>query len=156
MKRQKNLYILFALLLSVNVLLIGCDVVESEDGTKKIRLNPFAADKIEKGGEAAVGVSEILAPFLGPAGGVVAGGLAGALALFKKYKPKLTETQTQAEMSNTVAGITVDIFETLKKEHPKVWAEYSGRIRSQLEASNVDAKVLENFIRGLRGLPAKV
>ena len=155
MKRQKYLFILFVLMLSANMLLIGCGVVENEDGSKKISLNPFVAEKIEKGGEAAVGVSEIVAPFLGPAGGVVAGGLAGALALFKKYKPKLVETQTQAEMSTTVAEITVDIFETLKKEHPKVWAECSTKINSQLQDAKIDTKVLENFIRGLRGLPPK-
>ena len=155
-KRTKYLFVVFAMMMAMNLFVTGCIVERGEDGKDRIRLNPFAADKIEQTGEAGVGIAKVLAPFLGPAGGIVAGGLASGLALFKKFKPKLTEFQTKAELSHTAADITVNVFEKLKKEHPKVWAEYAERIRSECLAANIDTKVLKNFIRGLRGLPSKV
>lgn len=155
MKTLRFLSVLFVMTLVFNVFIAGCDIIKNEDGTTTMRMDPNAADSIEKGGEAAVDISKTLAPLLGPAGGVVAGGLASALALFKKYKPKLVQEQTKAEMSNTVAGISVDVFETIKKEYPEVWEKYADKIRSELQSANVDTKTLENFIRGLRGLPSK-
>jgi hypothetical protein len=153
-KRTKCLFIIFALMLAMNLFVTGCQV-SREDGEVKIRLNPKTAESIEKGGEAAVGIAKALAPFLGPAGGLLVGGLGSGLALFKKFKPKLTHFQTKAELSHTVADITVNTLEKLKKEHPEVWAKYGDRIHKELLEANIDTKVLKNFIRGLRGLPAK-
>ena len=155
MSRQvKYLFMVFAMLLTINLFVTGCEV-SREDGELRIRLNPKTADSIEKGGEAGIAVGQLLAPFLGPVGGILVGGLAGGLALFKKFKPKLTEFQTKSEMSHTVAGITVDALETLKKEYPKIWEKYSEKIHKELLRADIDTKVLENFIRGLRGLPVK-
>lgn len=151
-KRITNSIVIFAALLAISLFAVGCEV--SKDG--EIRLNPDVAEKIEKSGELAVGIIENVTPFAGPGAGILAGGLATGLALFKKYKPKLTESQTKAEMSNTVAGITVDTLETVKREHPEIWAECAEKIRKECLESNIDTKVLENVIRGLRGLPAKV
>lgn len=154
-KRLKILYVAFILLLTIN-LFSGCQVYKDAAGETHYRLSPFAADKLEQGGEAGVGIAEILAPFFGPAGGIVAGGLATALGIFKKYKPKLTEFQTKSEMSHTTATVLVEAFETLKKDHPKVWEEcIKKKINEGLNSANIDPKVLENFIRALRGLPAK-
>ena len=153
-KRTKYLFVVFAMLMAMNLFTTGCIVTE-EDGKTRIRLNPFVADKIEQGGEAGVGIANILAPFLGPAGGIVAGGLASGLALFKKFKPKLTEFQTKAQLSHTAADITVNAFEKLKKDHPKVWADVGERIHKECLEANIDTKVLKNFIRGVRGLPEK-
>ena len=153
-KRAKYLFMVFAMLLTINLFVIGCEI-SSEDGEVQIRLNPKTADSIEKGGEAGIAVIQLLAPFLGPVGGILVGGLASGLALFKKFKPKLTYFQTKSEMSHTVAGVTVDALEDLKKEHPEIWEKYSEKIHKELSRADIDTKVLENFIRGLRGLPVK-
>ena len=155
MNSKRRVLTLFAILLSVNLFVIGCEITKDEMGKTHLRLNPDATDNIERGGEVVVGASEVLAPLLGPAGGLIAGGLATGLALFKKYKPALTKSQTMAEMSNTVASISVDTFETLKKEYPEIWAKCAEKIHAECTAANIDTKMLENFIRGLRGLPAK-
>lgn len=153
-KRAKYLFVVFAMLMALNLFVTGCEV--TEDGGLRLRLNPKTAESLEKGGEAGVEIMKVLAPFLGPAGGIVAGGLASGLALFKKFKPKLTEFQTKAEMSHTVATCSIEAIETLKENHPKVWEEcVKKKIYKELQAADIDTKVLENFIRGLRGLPAK-
>lgn len=152
-RQMKSLFMVFVILSMMSLFTAGCQV--AEDGAVRLRLNPKTADSLERGGTAALGIAEILAPFVGPIGGIAAGGLAGGLALFKKFKPQLTQFQTKAEMSHTIAGVTVSALEELKKEHPDVWAEYAERIHRELSEANVDTKVLENFIRGLRGLPAK-
>ena len=154
-KQVKYLFMIFAMLLTINLFVTGCEV-SREDGELRIRLNPETADSIEKGGEAGIAVGQLLAPFLGPVGGILVGSLAGGLALFKKFKPKLTHFQTKSELSNTVAGITVDVLEGLKKEHPEIWEKYSEKIHKELSRADIDTKVLENFIRGLRGLPVKM
>lgn len=155
MIKRRFYFGVLATLVVVSLFVVGC-AISKENGGVKVRLNPNVADKIEDVGEAAVGVAQSVTPLVGPAGGLLAGGLATGLALFKKFKPKLTQFQTKAEMSNTVAGITVGTFETLKKEHPEVWAKCSEKIRKECLEANIDTKVLENFIRGLRGLPAKM
>jgi hypothetical protein len=149
MNKRRLFSIMLLAFMSVNM--IGC--VVNEDGTTNT--DPNAADKLEAGGEAALDIAEIVAPFVGPAGGIVVGGIATALSLFKKYKPKLVEQETKAQKANTVAGITVDVFETLKKEHPNVWKECASKLHDGCASANIDTQVLENFIRGLRGLPAK-
>lgn len=140
----------------VLVFLAGCVATKNDDGTTNWSLNPNVADNIEEGGEAGVKIAEIVAPFLGPAGGILAGSLASALALFKKYKPKLIQSQTKAELSHTVATISVDALEQIKKDHPAVWKKMSAKLRKECEKSGLDTKVVENAIRGLRGLPPKV
>lgn len=143
----------FAMLLVMNLFITGCQL--TEDGIR-IGLNTKTADRLEKGGEAGVSIAGILAPFFGPVGGIVAGSLASGLTLFKKFKPKLTKLQTKAEMSHTVASIAVETLETLKKDHPKIWNEcIRKKVERELSKANIDTKVLENFIRALRGLPAK-
>ena len=153
-KRVKYLFMVFAMLLTINLFDTGCEI-SREDGEVRIRLNPKTADSIEKGGKAGIAVGQLLAPFLGPAGGILVGGLASGLALFRKFKPKLIHFQTKSEMSHTVAGVTVEALEDLKKEYPKIWEKYSEKIHKELSRADIDTKVLENFIRGLRGLPVK-
>ena len=153
-KRTKYLFMVFTILMAMNLFVTGCEV--TKNGELRFRLNPKTADSLEKGGEAGVEIMKVLAPFLGPAGGIAVGGLASGLALFKKFKPKLTEFQTKAELSHTVATVSVDALETLKKAHPKIWEEcVKKKIGEQLSRADIDTKVLENFIRGLRGLSAK-
>jgi hypothetical protein len=153
-KQKRCLFAIFAILLAMNLFVTGCEI-SRDDGEVQIRLNPKTADSIEKGGEAGVAIAKFVAQFIGPAGGLLVGSLASGLALFKKFKPKLTQFQTKSELSHTAADITVNAFEKLKKEHPEVWAKYADRIHKECLEANIDTKILKNFIRGLRGLPAK-
>jgi len=150
---MKSLFVVFAMLSMMSLFTAGCQV--AEDGSVRLRLNPNTADNLERGGTAALGIAEILAPFFGPVGGIAVGGLATGLTLLKKFKPELTRFQTKAEMSNTVAGCLVTAFEEIKTKHPAEWAKSREQIVTQLQASGIDTKILENAIRGLRGLPAK-
>ena len=154
MSRRRRLFGIFAVLFLTSLFVASCEMSE-KNGETQLHLNPNVADNIEEGGEAAVGIAEIMAPFLGPAGGILAGSLASALALFKKYKPKLTQSQTKAELSHTVATISVDAIEQIKKDHPEVWKKLSAKLQKECEKSGLDTKIVKNAIRGLRGLPAK-
>lgn len=144
---------LFVLAFALMILFVGAGCIQSKDGS--VSLDPTVANKISEGGEAGLAVMKVLAPFLGPAGFTVVGGLASALALFKKYKPKFVQVQTKAEMSHTVASVSVDAIEILKRDHPKVWPDIRSKIEIELSEADIDTKALENFIRGLRGLPPK-
>lgn len=155
-RKAKILCIVFSMVLAVSLMATSCAFERSDDGELLLRLNPKTADDIEKGGEAGVEILKILAPFLPPGGGIIAGAAATALGLFKRHKKKLTTVQTKADMSHTVAGVTVDAFELLKKEHPDVWKKcIKGKIGKALKSAQIDTEILENFIRGLRKLPPK-
>lgn len=153
-KRTKCLFAIFAMLLTMNLFVAGCEL--SRDGGIQIRLNPKTANSIEKGGEDALSLLTLLSPFLGPAGGIAVGAIATGLTVFKKVKPKLTEAQNKYELSNTVAGITVEMIEQIKIDNPKLWDSMAEKLRKECEESGVDTKLVKNFIRGLRGLPAKI
>lgn len=153
-KQAKCLFMIFAMLLAINLFVTGCEI-SRENGEVQIRLNPKTAESIEKGGEGALGLLKILSPFIGPAGGIAIGAITTGLAVFKKIKPKLTEAQNKYEMSNTVAGITVEAIEQIKKDNPKLWDSMAKKLRKECEDSGIDTKAVKNVIRGLRGLPAK-
>lgn len=133
----------------------GCIAYEAEDGTTKYRLFPGMDTKIEEGGESILNLLTLLSPFLGPAGGIVIGGLTTGLAVFKKIKPKLNEAQSKYELSNTVAGITVETIEQIKIDNPKLWDSMAEKLRKECEDCGIDTRIVKNFIRGLRGLPVK-
>lgn len=153
-KRTKYLFVVFAILLAINLFATGCKI-SREGGELQIRLNPKVANNIEKGGEGALSLLTLLSPFLGPAGGIAIGAVTTGLAVFKKIKPKLTEAQNKYELSNTVAGITVEAIEQIKIDNPKLWVLMAEKLRQECEDSGVDTKIVKNAIRGLRGLPAK-
>jgi len=125
------------------------------DGDSQYNLDPNVVQKIEEGGEATLGLLDLLAPLFGPAGGVVVGAFASALAVFRKIHPKLEIAQNKYELSNTIALIVVEEIEHLKKEHPQIWKKMAKKLAIECEASGIDTKIIENAIRGLRGLPAK-
>lgn len=150
-KRTYSILMLFSLLMIFG----GCITEIAEDGTKTYKLAPGTSDKISEGGEGVLNLLNLLAPLLGPVGGLAIGGVTTGLAVFKKIKPKLTEAQGKYELSNTVAGITVDVIEQLKEDNPKLWDSLSVKLQKECEDSGIDTKLVKNFIRGLRGLPAK-
>ena len=153
-KQVKYLFMVFAMLLTINLFVTGCEV-SREDGELRIRLNPKTADSIEKGGETALNLLTILAPLLGPVGGLAIGAVVTGLTVFKKIKPRLTIAQNKYELSNTVAGIAVEAIEQIKIDNPKLWDSMAEKLQKEVEDSGIDTKLVKNFIRGLRGLPAK-
>lgn len=145
------------LIVSLMLFIIGgCVATKQDDGTTKWNLDPAWGKKAEDVGEEALGVLTILTPLLGPAGGIAVGGLATGLTILKKARPKLERAQTKYELSNTVASISVDALEQIKKDHPKVWESMSIKVLKEVEDSGLDTKLVKNAIRGLRGLPPKV
>jgi hypothetical protein len=151
MKRIRVLFLLMFVLAFIN----GCVVSKNADGSKSYSVDPKFLNKAEEVGESTVGLAEALAPLLGPAGGIVAGGLATGLAVLKKVKPKLEKSQKDYELSNTVASISVEAIEQIKKDHPQVWDAVKTKITKECEESGLDTRVVKNAIRGLRGLPPK-
>lgn len=150
-RRTYSIIMLFSILMVIS----GCLAYEAEDGTTKYRLIPGMGDKIEAGGEGALNLLTLLSPLLGPAGGLAIGAVATGLTVFKKVKPKLTEAQNKYELSNAVAGIAVEAIEQIKTDNPKLWDSMAEKLRKECEDSGIDTKIVKNFIRGLRGIPAK-
>lgn len=145
------------LIVSLMLLIVGgCVATKQKDGTTKWNLDPVWGQKGEEAGEAALGILTVLAPLLGPAGGIAVGGLATGLTILKKARPKLERAQDKYELSNTVASISVDALEIVKKDHPKVWESLGNKVLKEVEDSGLDTKLVKNAIRGLRGLPPKV
>jgi len=136
------------------MIISGCLSYE-EDGVTKYKLLPGMDKKIEDGGQGAINLLTLLSPFLGPAGGIAIGAVTTGLAVFKKVKPKLTEAKSKYELSNAVAGIAVEAIEQVKIDNPKLWDSMADKLRKECEDSGIDTKIVKNFIRGLRGLPAK-
>lgn len=150
-KRTYSIIMLFSILMIIS----GCIAYEAEDGTTKYGLIPGMDKKIEEGGQATLSLLTLLAPLLGPAGGLAVGGVATGLTVFKKVKPKLIEAQNKYELSNAVAGIAVEAIEQIKKDNPKLWDSMAEKLRKECEDSGIDTKIVKNFIRGLRGFPTK-
>lgn len=147
----KILLVLFAVLF-----IGGCVATKMDDGSTKYHLDPTWGKKAEEAGETALGLMTVLAPLLGPAGGIAVGGLATGLTILKKARPKLEEAQGKYELSNTVAAISVDALETVKKEHPAIWKKLGEKLEKECEDSGLDTKLVRNAIRGLQGRPPKV
>jgi hypothetical protein len=130
----------------------GCTVLtDAVTGEKTYQVDTNVTDKVEAVAE----VGTLLAPFFGGAGVMVASALAGGLATWRKVKPKLTTAQTAADHYHAAAGATVEAIETFKELSPDTWEVLGGLIEKQLRKQGIDPLVVENTIRGLRGLPAK-
>jgi len=155
MRTAVKISIVFLVLMFV----VGCVATQMEDGTTKHSLAPVwdeRLEKVEEVGEGALGFLTALAPLLGPAGGAAVGSLATGLTILKKSRPKLEAVKDKYQLSNTVASISVDALEQVKKDHPRIWAELADKLQKECEESGIDTRVIKEAIRGLRGLPAKV
>ena len=141
---------------SVLLLFVGCVATKQKDGTTKWNLDPAWGQKAEETGEVALDILTVLAPLLGPAGGIAVGGVATGLTMFKKARPKLERAQSKYELSNTIAAISVDALETIKNDHPAIWKQLGKKLQQECEDSGLDTKMVKNAIRGLRGKPPKV
>jgi hypothetical protein len=107
------------------------------------------------GGEMAAEGIAAVAPFFGPVGGLVGGIAVGVLAAWRKIKPSLTAAKTEAEHYHAAASATVTAMEQFKESAPDAWSKLGGLVSEELKKQGIDPKIVENVIRGLRGLSAK-
>lgn len=150
--KQLKIFVLFVF---ISLSVVGCVVTENADGTKSYSVSSNFLEKAEQTGESAAGILSVLAPLLGPAGGIAAGALATGLTVLKKMRPKLEQSQRDYELSNTVAAISVEALEQIKKDHPQIWQQMANKLEEEVKNSGIDTKIINNAIRGLRGLPPK-
>lgn len=153
---KKLVWSLMLFLLVCNLFLAGCQFQRNaETGRLEWRVEPEVVANVEAGLEGGIGILDILAPLLGPVGGIVTGTAATALALVKKYKPTITTYKSKAEMSHAVATVSVDAIELIKERHPDVWNEVEDKVRKFIVDNDLPTVEIKNAIRGLRGLPSK-
>jgi len=141
----------------------GCLKTVSTDPNTGKTVTEYSVDagtlaKYEKPVEAGVSILVMLTtllPGLIPAG--LATILASILGTYYKIKPKLLAAQTAAEIAYTASQATVLGIEDYKKVAPQEWEKLCQLLDAQ-KAKIIrpeDQLVIENFIRGLRGLSAK-
>ncbi len=146
-----------AMMLGLTLGMASCRKVTDVDTGKQFwTVDPNKAQKIEQGVDA---VSRILAilgilwPVLLPVGT----GVAGALAVWGKYKPQLTQAESETLLYHTLGSVTVDGLEKFKELYPEEWK----KLLAEMEAvkgkilSPEERRKIENLIRALRGLPPK-
>lgn len=134
----------------VLVLLCGsCEKAVNDAGQITYRLDPNTAAQLEKGGETAIDIMQILGAIWPPL--AIAGSIGGtALASYKKLKPKWTTAQSEANLYHTATHHIVVMIEDLKKNHPEIWKD---EVKPKLDKAM--GPEIENVIRSLRGLPPK-
>jgi len=137
------------------LLLVSCNVATDESGEKTYSVDPNTAIQVEAGVEGTAGVLTLLTPLFGPSVTIAGSALLAALGVWRKLKPRYVEAQNKAEVANTVAGSMVDAIDALKKDYPEDWKHLEPLLIKGLDIAGIDNKVLENVIRGLRGLPPK-
>ena len=141
------------LLLVVLIALCVAGCVESMDpatGETVYNVDPDAAAKVERGVEAGIGVLQALSifwPELLPAGVVI--GLGGALATWRKMKPKLTEAQAREALYFATTEEIVTAIEQYKTDNPAAWKKLGDEIGDKIGPE------AENVIRAIRGLKPK-
>jgi len=134
----------------------GCERVTQSDGTTGLQLDPNTAAKIEAGVEGSAGILAALTPLLGPAAAVVATGLLSGLGIWRKLKPQLMDARGKEEIAHAAAVTLISAIEELKKTHPDTWkTQLEPLINKTILTVGLDPKVVENIIRGIRGLPPK-
>lgn len=124
---------------------------------KETRIDPNVAAKVEGGAvivQAGASAGSGL-PVVGPILAAVAGILGTGLTLWRKYGPVLTQYRSDYEQANAVAAATVTTIEELKELSPETWLKLSDTMKAELGKHGVPVAILENVIRGLRGLPPK-
>ena len=142
--------------LSIVILLVvaaGCVKQTLPSGETVMRLDPNSP--VVGAAESAAEAGSALLPLLGPGGALAGGILAGALAQWRRMKPALSQSRTEAEHYHAATAATVEAIEAFKSERPEEWAQLKTLLEAQIARQGLDPKSVENVIRALRGLPAK-
>jgi hypothetical protein len=120
-------------------------------GLHNLAADPNASGALENGAEGVAGI----ASFFGPIGAMIGTGLLGAVAVWRKLKPGLAAATTKATQYHAAAQSVVTALEAYKVANPAQWEALGKLIEDQLTKQGLDPLVVENVIRGLRGLPVK-
>lgn len=145
----------YLLIIAMLFLFTGCITETADDGTTTKVLDPNTVANIESGVESGALIAELLAPLLGPVSYLIGGGLLTALGVWRKVKPRIMDAEGKAEVGHAVTASLVEAIEVLKREHPDKWLILKPKIDAAIAKSGMDSAVLENIIRGIRGLPPK-
>lgn len=130
----------------------GCiEAINPQTGERYTTVDPNVVNIVEP---VAQGVATA-APLFGPIGGLVGGVVLGALAAWRRIKPSLLAAQSKADQYYAVASTTVTAIDAFKEASPETWEKLGTLLTEQMTKQGIDPKVIENVIRGLRGLPAK-
>ena len=148
--RTFQLIVIGLVLLPIGGCITGTDPVTGE---KTRSLDPNSP--IVKGAETAAQGVAALGPLFGATGTLIAGIAAGAYGAWKKVKPSLVTAKTQAQHYYAATAATVAGIEEFKELQPEAWSVLGEKISEQLTQQGIDAKVVENVIRGIRGLAPK-
>lgn len=150
--RKRTFQLAIALLVLVPI--GGClEVTDPNTGQTTKVLDPNSP--VVTGGEAVAQGVAAVGPFFGAIGGLAAGIATGILAAWRKVKPSLVAARTKADQYYAAASATVTALEEFKKASPDAWSKMGQLLTDQMTKQGIDPKVIENVIRGLRGLPAK-
>jgi hypothetical protein len=84
-----------------------------------------------------------------PPAAVIGGILAGVAGAWRKMKPELEQAKGEAQLGTLAGEATAVAIDEFKKKYPDEWDNLS-----RILADNHGITV-ENFYRGLRGLPPK-
>ena len=156
MNRTKRL-VAWGLLIVITLSPLACVVTKDpETGEKTYAVDPNKAGEVERTVDAAAIVLSLLGgiwPVLIPIGT----GVVGALAAWRKMKPKLTEAQSEAKLYHTIGLATVIGIEEFKKLYPKEWDSLMTSLEKIKDKiiNPEDRLKIDNLIRALRGLPPK-
>jgi len=157
MNRRKRMMIVVCGLLCMFI--CGCTQMQKPqaDGTVQTVtvVDPNFVDALEALVEGAGQTATGMTPIAGPISGIIGGALLTALGLWRKVKPRIMDAENKAELSHAVSASLVEAIEMFKKDNPGEWAKLEPKIDKALKTAGLDPKVIENVIRGLRGLPPK-
>ncbi len=128
------------------ILIVGC--AATSNGPV---IDPNAVTGIEGVAQGLVDTGRAMAP-LWPVGGMIATGIAGWLAMWRKGKKPLMEAKTQSELNYATGSTIVWAIEQLKKDNPKAWDALKakiGGIRDDLPLSAETKVAMEQIIKGM-------
>ena len=137
------------------LILGGCQVTKVTDPNtgeteKQYVLDAPMADKVEAGAEVAIGAGGIAStffPWLIPV--VTAAG--GALASWRRIRPKLETAVNERDAYYTGGSVLAQALEEVKTTMPDVWK----KVGPVIEKANGPVGRAEDAIRGFRGLPPR-
>ncbi len=151
---MKRWTVLLLLLGWFSISLVGC-ITETDPNTGETTTRVDPNDRtlvlVEGGAEAAGRI----APLFGPIGVGVGSLITGVLGCWLKIKPSLTRAKSKSEQYHAAAAASVTAITEFRKLAPNEWEKMKALLANQMTKQGLDPKIVENVIRGLRGLPAR-
>ncbi len=135
----------------------GCTVLTTTDPNTGLSTTTYGVDPnnailatTETIAEVGVAVGGAVAPFLGGAAALIVSALGGALAAWKKIKPRLTTAKTAAQTAIATTTTLVTAIEEFKAVSPDAWAALKDKIKAELAKKGVDSATIVGVIDSIR------